>query len=275
MRRLHHIFESETVPVTSPVSIVSLGHFLRQNTFRLPGGRPSWLLVFFASPVTVMIKDVLREVPSNTALIFPPDRPLRYGNESGFKHCFICVGGTNISGMMERHKVPVERVIPCSRSDFFVEAVHALDEELTSHQKPHAIFVRNILENLLINLGRAAAPKLAQTVDDRLMAALRHLECRYPEPLRLVEISAVAGLSPSHFSRAFKDAFGAAPIEMVIRLRLRAARERLLSTDQTVREISQEVGFSDPVHFSKIFTRHVGQSPQLFRRSSKTQAKAR
>ena len=81
-------------------------------------------------------------------------------------------------------------------------------------------------------------------------------------------LSAVAGVHPAHFTRAFRSALKQSPATYVRRLRLDWAAEALARTDQPVVEIATASGFADQSHFTRAFRRHVGATPAAFRRRS-------
>jgi AraC-like DNA-binding protein len=85
------------------------------------------------------------------------------------------------------------------------------------------------------------------------------------EPLTLEECAAEAGLSPWHFLRTFRDAFGETPHEFRTRLRVEKA-QRLIAAGRSVTDVCFDVGFSSLGTFSTLFKRHVGESPAAFRR---------
>ncbi|HEV8066385.1 MAG TPA: GlxA family transcriptional regulator [Planctomycetaceae bacterium] len=74
-----------------------------------------------------------------------------------------------------------------------------------------------------------------------------------------------ARLCPRHFSRRFKDAFGASPARFVEDLRLGEARERLCLPDQTVELVARSVGFNGPDAFRRAFERRFGINPTTYR----------
>ncbi|PTY03873.1 hypothetical protein DB347_21755 [Opitutaceae bacterium EW11] len=86
---------------------------------------------------------------------------------------------------------------------------------------------------------------------------------------RLSELATTAGLSVPHFSLLFRQQTGYAPIDFVIRQRIRAACRLLDTTPQSVTQIATEVGFSDPYYFSRAFRRVMGHSPSDYRRTVK------
>lgn len=85
-------------------------------------------------------------------------------------------------------------------------------------------------------------------------------------PLALAELAAVAGLSPNHLLRAFRQVIGRTPHQYLTELRLARARRLLRETDQPVTEICLAVGFASPGSFSWLFRRATGLPPLAYRR---------
>ena len=55
------------------------------------------------------------------------------------------------------------------------------------------------------------------------------------------------------------------PMQMVTHARIEAAQELLTTTRESVKSISQSVGFSDQNYFAKVFRKETGVSPVRFR----------
>jgi len=75
-----------------------------------------------------------------------------------------------------------------------------------------------------------------------------------------------ACLSPRHFSRRFKAAFGSTPADFVENLRLTEARERLTLPDQTIESVAFSVGFKSADAFRRAFERRYGLRPTSYRK---------
>jgi len=73
------------------------------------------------------------------------------------------------------------------------------------------------------------------------------------------------GVGYSTMRRHFKDATGSAPKEFVLRLRLRRAKELLVTTAASIGEIAQHCGFNDAYYFSRLFHMKEGLTPSQFR----------
>lgn len=95
-----------------------------------------------------------------------------------------------------------------------------------------------------------------------------HVEARLGEDgLSLAAMAAVAGLSPFHFSRAFKRATGVAPHRFVIRRRIARAKALLARPDVSLVEIAYAAGFANQAHFTTLFRLETGVTPLQYRRA--------
>ena len=92
---------------------------------------------------------------------------------------------------------------------------------------------------------------------------VNHLE----DEFSLIRLAREAGMSESHFSRAFKRTTGIKPSQYFINLRMERARRLLRETNRSIIEIGLDVGYTSPSHFSRIFHREVGISARRYRRS--------
>ncbi|MBU8977214.1 AraC family transcriptional regulator [Lysobacter sp. MMG2] len=102
-----------------------------------------------------------------------------------------------------------------------------------------------------------AAPRFAGVVD--------YLRDNLAQRVTLDELAAVAGLSPFHFLRAFRDQYDATPQQMLMALRLFEAKQRLARGDAPAR-VAAEVGLSDQAHLTRAFARRYGVTPARYQR---------
>lgn len=86
----------------------------------------------------------------------------------------------------------------------------------------------------------------------------------------VADLAAVARLSVSHFSRAFRRSFGATPHSVVARHRVERAKALLASTNQPIAAIALDCGFADQSHLTRLFRRQVDLAPGQWRELSRT-----
>jgi AraC family transcriptional regulator len=84
-------------------------------------------------------------------------------------------------------------------------------------------------------------------------------------PITVDDMARVAGLSPAHFSRVFKEALGDSPHQFVLDYRIEQARRMLAASRHTLSEIAHHCGFADQAHFNRVFKRLTGKTPRAFR----------
>lgn len=82
-------------------------------------------------------------------------------------------------------------------------------------------------------------------------------------------------LSPRHFVRRFKTAFGGTPAAFVENLRLDEARRRLTERTQTIENVAASVGFNSDDAFRRSFQRRFGVKPSSYRNRFDARAKSR
>jgi AraC family transcriptional regulator len=104
-------------------------------------------------------------------------------------------------------------------------------------------------------------PRVLRRVDE-------YIDAHLGKTISLDTLADVAGLSPSHFSRMFKQSKGVSPGDYLAGRRIARTMELLAGTDLSLAEIALAVGFSDQSHCSRSFRKHVGVCPSEYRRSS-------
>jgi len=94
---------------------------------------------------------------------------------------------------------------------------------------------------------------------------VRRMADHLDQPLTLDQLAAWAALSPSWFSAQFRQEIGSPPMAHLARLRVQKACGLLERTDLSVSEVARQVGFPDPLHFSRVFRQRTGLSPSQWR----------
>ena len=105
------------------------------------------------------------------------------------------------------------------------------------------------------------------TLEDlvRLRQARDLMDRDYAEPLDVPALARAALMSPGHFSRSFRAAFGETPYSYLMTRRIERAKALLRRGDLTVTEVCFAVGCTSLGSFSSRFTELVGESPSGYR----------
>jgi transcriptional regulator GlxA family with amidase domain len=108
--------------------------------------------------------------------------------------------------------------------------------------------------------------RAAEEANRRLLRARDAMDRAYAEPLDVPALARIALVSPAHFIREFRAAFGETPHRYLQRRRVERAMFLLRTTDRAVTEICLEVGFASLGTFSRTFRDVVGEPPTTYRR---------
>jgi AraC-like DNA-binding protein len=116
------------------------------------------------------------------------------------------------------------------------------------------------------------ARRYARTVTAEELANLAHLrrardlmDREYARPLQVTALARAALMSPAHFSRQFRAAYGETPYTYLMTRRIERAKALLRRGDLSVTEVCLEVGCTSLGSFSARFTELVGETPTAYR----------
>lgn len=146
-------------------------------------------------------------------------------------------------------------------------------DELT-HAQPGFIRMLRLLEVLYYlsissdcHMLSSTAFSNAHTPSDsrRVLKVQETINREYAGPLYLTDMAAIAGMTPTAFSRFFKLRTGRTLSEYIIDVRIGHAARALVDTTKTIAEVCYECGFNNISNFNRIFKRKKGCSPKVFR----------
>ena len=130
----------------------------------------------------------------------------------------------------------------------------------------------SIFSCFLLSLSNGAKSKDAFTkleksvVPSFVLNVIDYLSFHYAEKISLDTLSEKFFVSKTTIIYNFKKYVNASPIDFLVNLRITKAKEKLLSTNLSIKEISEACGFSSPNYFGLIFKQKEGLSPAFYRK---------
>ena len=121
------------------------------------------------------------------------------------------------------------------------------------------------LMKLLSLLSREDGEQNVASYGCAVAEMLKYIHSNWQKPISVADVAGRACLSESRTSHLFKEAMGKGIHGYVTGLRIATAKELLISTDMSVSEIGEMVGFHDPLYFSRAFKTEVGVAPRVYR----------
>ncbi|MFB6467235.1 helix-turn-helix domain-containing protein [Cytobacillus sp. Hz8] len=107
--------------------------------------------------------------------------------------------------------------------------------------------------------------KLETDLGNPILAAMDYIRINYQKPIHLKEVANLVYLSPSHFSRLFKEVTEITFVEFLTNYRLEKSKQLLKITSIPIETIANLTGFTSAAYFATSFKRKEGQSPSEYR----------
>jgi AraC-like DNA-binding protein len=95
--------------------------------------------------------------------------------------------------------------------------------------------------------------------------AALYIQMHYREKIRIAQLADKIGISRSYLTKLMQSNYGLSPQEFLIKIRMENAAHFLNHTEDSIREIAADVGYDDPLAFSKAFRQYYDASPSEFR----------
>lgn len=102
----------------------------------------------------------------------------------------------------------------------------------------------------------------------RLQRVHDYVNANLGNSVTLSDMAAAAGLSPMHFAAQFRVATGQRPHDYLLQCRIDRAKTLLATSNRTLIDVTLEVGFCTQAHFTTVFKRFTGTTPNLWRRNN-------
>jgi len=144
---------------------------------------------------------------------------------------------------------------------------------LDKKKSPGNVFETNAIMRLLLSAFFIdhSHPQAMNTLYglNRFENVLKHIQEYLSTPIAVPQLAKMANLNPAYFSDLFGKLIGIPPLQYMHKRRIEKAQELLLCTDETLKQIAQQVGFKDGYYFSRIFKKTVGLSPHHYRKQER------
>lgn len=131
------------------------------------------------------------------------------------------------------------------------EVLNALTLEITHHIIRHCYQIKS------------QETKISQKIE--INKLINYLNEEFANKITVEDMAEYVNLSPSHFTRIFKEETGFSPNDFLINLRVQKAKKYLLNHKLSIAEIALNCGFSSSAYFATCFFKRTGITPTQFR----------
>lgn len=146
---------------------------------------------------------------------------------------------------------------PISKTKLIEAVKEALEKE---EKQTKSGLMEKILDSKLINVNRK------ERYSGPIKEAMDYIEANFRAELTLKEVAKHVHLNPSYLSTLFKEEIQLSFSEYVTRMRLQQAKNLLLTTNLTITDIAEQVGYHTTKYFIKVFKEQENMTPNAYRK---------
>ncbi len=147
------------------------------------------------------------------------------------------------------------------------KVVRKLYLEYKNKEENYLNMCKNLLGQLLILLKREDKPDTEKELSGTplvIQNAAKYITANFGDDLTLQSLSQMFAMSPSYFSKSFKQFTGLGVNEYITAVRLANAKKLLKTSTLSITEISLKCGFNDSNYFATVFKKMNGVSPKRY-----------
>jgi AraC-like DNA-binding protein len=233
-----------------------------------PVGAGYWLLLLFHSPVAATIAGQATSLGGGALCLLRPETPHCFGDvRRSWSHSWLLAQGDALEGFVDATGLETDTATRIDPLEPALDYLKGIYRELSRHTHPRVDMLADWIHLLLRELARATGSSSGSELIPTPIREVRlFMEKHLDRKLQLEDLARRAHLSKSQFIAVFRRHYGRSPISYLLGLRMRRAALLLQDHSLSVSQVASAVGVEDPLYFSRLFGKHMGQSPTRYRR---------
>ncbi len=249
----------------------ALGH-LRSR----PLGCSQYILIYCVEGEGwVEVEGRRQKVLANQLFVIEPKKISSYGAnpKNPWTNYWIHFTGENAA----LYSPPVNRIIDISPTENSrLEERLLLFEEMLQNVEDYFVFEKVVYANICLKQFLTSVKYIdiyrainKEPENDLLKKVISFMKNNLHKNIRIDEFAQKCDCSTSNIYKLFKINLDSAPLDFFIHLKMERACKYLTQTNLKVKEIGRKLGYEDQYYFSRIFSKHIGQSPANYRKEEK------
>lgn len=267
---------------THPLFVGSCGTYRLYTVKKLPTHRPrgrlDYQLLYIASGKGHFYFNGKETVVSagNMVIYHPKEEQRYYYYVSDHTEVYwVHFTGNDVKNILKKYGITKNtRIIYTGVSIEYKHLFLSMIQELELQKEDYEEMLIHYLMTLLINIHRVilSKPKKQNLLNmDKMDKAAQYFRSNYNKSISIEDYAHSHNMSVSWFIQNFKQYASTTPAQYIQPLRISNARTLLETTNYNITEISNLVGYENPLYFSRFFRKQCGMSPSQFRKKLEEQ----
>ena len=253
------------------LSIYNCGKRLRNlNHHYGPATTNYFLLVYVKEGSATLLshKDKVQLIPGDLLVMFP-NAEVHYVADKDVPWTISWVGvhGTLVQGFMDKMGISAISPVYNVKNRYAIENLFEKIYNLSySRGYSDKIAVTGLLYEFFSVLLSETKNIPTKDYPSEVMNIIRK---NFDKDISVDEIATRLSINKSYLARIFKEKYNTSIKDFLINIRIKRAKELLADENATILKVSNSIGYTDPLYFSRIFKKKTGISPSLYRKNLK------
>lgn len=148
------------------------------------------------------------------------------------------------------------------KASYYEQRLAFLNIQWLSKRGYYKELSQNILSEILILIAQEKEEWHMSPIKEKAVRKIQeHILYNYRRNISIEELAVLAGVTSNYVTVLFKEVLGVTPIQYLHQTRINTAWNLLHSTDMSVREVSEYLGYCDQSYFNRMFKKFMGMAP--------------
>lgn len=244
---------------------------------RRKSGRHDYLLCYnHAGLIKAEFGGQQYPIAEGTVFIYKPHEEQYFGqaNSDKFANYWVHFTGYGVMELLIKAKLWDRPMFKVGKSSELIELFESMIGELSEKQVNFEALSASLFHQLIFQISRKWSLQNKRNHmslrDLEMSRSLDYLHQNFDRKTTVRELADRIGLSPTRYSAVFRAYTGCSPQQYLINYRLQRAKEWMLHTHLSIKQIASLAGFEDQLYFSKLFKKHEKMSPYHYKQEHRS-----
>ena len=261
---------------STPLVVGSCGTYRLKTRPKLPTcwqkGRRDYQILYVANGKTHFWFDGKEEIVSEGHMVlYKPEEIQKYVYylEDNPEVFWIHFTGSDVKNILAYHGISLdEHVFYCGVLPDYKALFRKIIQELQLCRYGYEDYIASLFNDILLLVDRQQheQKKATGNVQEQIERAAAYFNENYNTKISIDDYAESLHISTNWFIHNFKQYAGMSPAQYILSLRMVNAQSLLERTTYNIKEISEIVGYENPLYFSRVFKKEIGKSPAQYRK---------
>ena len=266
---------------STPLVVGSCGTYRLKTRPKLPTywqkGRRDYQILYVANGKTHFWFDGREEIGSaGHMVLYKPEEIQKYVYylEDNPEVFWIHFTGSDVKNILAYHGISLdEHVFYCGVLPDYKALFRKIIQELQLCRYGYEDYIASLFNDILLLVDRQQheQKKTTGNVQEQIERAAAYFNENYNTKISIDDYAESLHISTNWFIHNFKQYAGMSPAQYILSLRMVNAQSLLERTTYNIKEISEIVGYENPLYFSRVFKKEIGKSPAQYRKERATE----